>query len=260
VPADAQIDEATPLFKIDKIHHWFINMRTGTPSGFSANELGCHQDVNCHPWANEASAVCLIFFNGGGCSASILNTASSDWTPYMYTAAHCFSTQPAADSLETYWFYQSSACNAGAPGSLPTGINRADDATLLSTGGVADHTLVMIEGSIRRDLYWLGWDTGLPGNGTAVNAIHHPRSTYKRFSSSTVTSPNLSCTIPGIGAGIRGSFTLGLTEPGSSGSPMLDGNRRVRGALSCATSTCSGTNFFYYKNAMSGWISNHQRC
>jgi hypothetical protein len=248
VPRNVIIDEARPMFSIDKIHHWYINMSTGTPSAFQTNEIGCHRDVSCEPgWANPAAGVCRLYFNGGLCSASILNTFASDWTPYLYTAAHCFNTQATADALETYWFYQTASCNGAAP-AIPSGINRADDATLISTGGVADHTFVMIEGAIRRDLWWQGWDPNPVGNGTTAVGIHHPDGSYKRFSSSTVTSPNLSCNIAGIGAGIRGNWNVGVTEPGSSGSPMFDGAARVRGALSCATWSCAAgaTNYFYY--------------
>ncbi len=245
VPRGVTVDEAMPLFTIDKVHHWYINMRTGTPSAFQTNELGCHRDVTCETWPNEAAGVCLIYMNGGSCSATLLNTFAGDWTPYMYTAAHCFNNQAGADSLETYWFFQTTSCNGTVP-SLPTGINRADDATLLSTGTAADHTLVMIEGTIRRDLYWQGWDPNAYGNGNTNFGIHHPGGTYKRWSTGTTSATGVGCSIAGIGAGVTGIFSTGTSEPGSSGSPLFDDARRVRGALSCANGVCTAARRFYY--------------
>ena len=241
------IDLTKPLFKVDSLHHWYINMLTGTPwpQGATPEELGCHADVSCFPWANEARGVARLFFNGGLCTGQLLNTLAGDGTPYLFTARHCFSDQASADALETYWFYQTSTCNGPAP-ALPSGINRADDGTLLSVGTTSDYNLTMIEGAIRRDLWWQGWDSGAFGNGNVANNISHPDGSWKRFASGTTFATGVGCSIAGIGPGITGTWSTGTTEPGSSGSALYDVNRRVRGQLSCANGVCAGASARFY--------------
>ncbi|MFO0832451.1 MAG: trypsin-like peptidase domain-containing protein [Phycisphaerales bacterium] len=246
VPANVRVDRANPLLWIDKVQHLYRDPLTGE-AGPVSQELGCHIDVTCQAaWANDAVGVARMYFvDGGGfvCTGSMLNTFASDWTPYFLTAAHCLSTQAVADTLETYWRFQTTTCNAAAP-ALPPAVN---DATLLATGAPSDFTFLMIEGTIDRNLWWEGWDAGNFADGLAAYGIHHPGGTYKRWSQGTTSAPTNSCSVTGITSRVTGTWSSGTTEPGSSGSPLFDTNHRVRGTLSCANASCgAGDRRFHY--------------
>ncbi len=237
VPAHVQVNPANPMLWVDQVQHLYRDPLTGR-AGPVSEELGCHIDVTCQAgWANDALGVARMYFvDGGGfvCSGSLLNSLASDWTPYFLTAAHCFNTQAVADTLETYWRFQTTTCNAAAP-ALPAAVN---DATLLATGVPSDFTFLMIEGTIDRSLWWEGWDANVFGNGLQATGIHHPGGTYKRWSQGTTSTFANTCAVTGITSRVTGTFASGVTEGGSSGSPLFDSAHRVRGSLSCGNASC----------------------
>ena len=240
VPANVQVDRANPMLWVDSIQHVYRNPLTGE-AGPVSEELGCHVDVTCQAgWANDAVGVARMYFvNGGGfvCTGSLLNSFAGDSTPYFITAAHCLNTQPVADTLETYWRFQTNSCGAAAP-ALPTPVNNA---TLLATGTPSDFTFLMVEGTIERNLWWEGWDAGSFADGLTATGIHHPGGTYKRWSQGTTAAPVTTCNVSGITSRVTGTWSSGTTEPGSSGSPLFDTAHRVRGTLSCANASCGAT-------------------
>jgi hypothetical protein len=245
VPAGVFVDQTQPMFQVRQLSHDYLSMKTGLPTNQEQEVLGCHNDVNCFAWANEAAGVAHMRWPVGGgfvgfCTGSLLNAQNGDLTPYFITARHCLSTQTDATNLETYWFFQTASCNGAAPG-LPSGANRADNATLLSTGIPSDFCLLRIEGTIRRDLWWQGWDANGFADGQGCTGIHHPDGSWKRISFATTGPINSGCNIAGITSRVTGVWNSGTTEPGSSGSPLFDNARRVRGTLSCANGVCAST-------------------
>ena len=51
------------------------------------------------------------------CTGTLLNTTAGAVAPYFYSAAHCISTQEAASTLTTHWFYDRANCGSGTTGS-----------------------------------------------------------------------------------------------------------------------------------------------
>ena len=82
--------------------------------------LPCQQDVNCQGGAYDLQrrAVARTSYVSGSyirlCTGTLLNDKASSGTPYFLTANHCVSTQTAASSLETTWFYWSSSCGSAS--------------------------------------------------------------------------------------------------------------------------------------------------
>jgi lysyl endopeptidase len=121
------------------------------------------------------------------------------------------------------------------------------------------------------NLFWAGWDhtpyssTGGPGNGdfacapdSLCAAIHHPNTDEKRITFSadnTTTTSYNSATVPGDGTHVHAfwdpmpvfppnpstSIPAGVTEPGSSGSPLYNAQHRYIGQLHGGPSTCGAT-------------------
>ena len=208
------------------------------------NAAPCHLDVSCYAdWAGAATAVAHIVFERNGsfvCSGSLLNDRDeSSSIPYFLTAAHCIDTDAAARSVIAYWRYQTETCDAmnwPARGSVP----RTAGAALLAVmdGGLCgeegicpwqggDAALLRLAGDPPRGAWFLGWDPNPQSVGTSVTGIHHPRGSFKRISFGRITDSYHSYHVV--------SWSQGLTEGGSSGSPLFkgfEGSGMVTGLLS----------------------------
>ncbi|WP_226858628.1 trypsin-like serine peptidase [Diaphorobacter aerolatus] len=87
-----------------------------------ASSGSCNIDVMCQPdYLNQGRAVASMEYvsdrKGYYCTGTLINDAKSSGTPYFLTANHCISTQAAASTLVTAWFYTSTACNSGTSSS-----------------------------------------------------------------------------------------------------------------------------------------------
>ena len=240
-------------FTIDKIGHMYRNPRNGQIGFSSETELPCHLDQNCYPnWTTVGDSVGRMafartdgFFN---CSGSMLNNPSGDLAPFFLTALHCMRDQSVAlNSLEVYWFYESNGCNGSVPalGSVPRSVRAS---YLLSTQA-NDMSLIMVEGVVPRNLWWNGvsWQ-GSIAEDTFVNGISHPGGAFKRIAFGDIWDEFDSCGATGLTQGNEIDWNSGLTEGGSSGSPLYLLNGAVVGVLSCDTSRsdgCSSDDAYY---------------
>jgi hypothetical protein len=242
----------------------------GTISAASYNKSGsCNLDVECldagDSWRNQVQSVGVISTGGSTfCSGSLVNDTSNDHKMFFMTANHCGINSGNAASLVVYWNYQNSFCRT--PGSAQSG--QAGDGTLTQfhTGSFfraanspSDFTLVELDDPPvpAYNHYWAGWDrttgdftctTGAPCAG-----IHHPNTDEKRITyvtTNTATTSYNNPASPGDGTHIwahwatdpPGPFTVpGVTEPGSSGSPLYNADHRYIGQLHGGPSACGAT-------------------
>jgi lysyl endopeptidase len=195
-------------------------------------EVPCNININCPvgaPWVNEKRAATRITFNQGAgsylCSGALINNTQNDRTPYYLTAEHCAPDNH--NSMVFYFNYESEYC-IGTTGSLGQTISGA---SFRSANFMTDFRLVMLNNTppSSYNAFFLGWDrTGnLPQNATS---IHHPGGAVKKISKDTTTV----ATSNGFGGRLPNGFwrviwDVGMTEGGSSGSPLLDQNNRVVG-------------------------------
>jgi len=71
------------------------------------------------------NAVARIIFTRDGssyaCSGTLVaDTDTASVVPYFLTANHCISTQTSASTMQSYWFYRSSACGSDTRGAFRT--------------------------------------------------------------------------------------------------------------------------------------------
>ncbi len=206
----------------------------GTRSGAGPCEL----DATCFPaWANVGDAVGRLFFVDGGsgfvCTGVLLNAQNDDRTPYLLTANHCIPNNTVAATLDAAWFFESAVCNGPAPsvGSVP----HSTGATFIagrSRAALSDFTLLMINGALPGGLFWAGWTNGNPPAGSSATAIHHPSGSYRRIAFGT-TRANCTANFHCVRWG------SGITEPGSSGSPLYNASQQVIGQLWGGSSSCA---------------------
>jgi hypothetical protein len=250
----------------------------------------CQIDVACSPenngWSDQIDAVVhFVFPDGGGyyvCSGSVINNTDQDCKPYILTAWHCgeHSANQNLSNYTWYWNYQKTSCQPNSNSSNPSKGNQTmTNGTVRSTSGSgtlnnppsttnyqvagSDFTLIELGSNIPSsyNAFYAGWDKGTSLKSSGVS-IHHPAGSAKKIS--TYTS-NLSSDTYNGGAfnahwEVYWSSTsngFGVTEGGSSGSPIFDQNKRIVGQLSGGNSYCgSNPDSDLYGKFSSNWTSN----
>jgi lysyl endopeptidase len=242
----------------------------GTVPGVAYEKSGsCEMDTEClastDSWRQQARSVGVISTGGSRfCSGSLVNDTAGDRKMYFMTANHCGITSANAGSLVVYWNYRNSFCRT--PGSAQSGAAGDGTLTQFHTGSTfraanatSDFTLVELVGApvASYQHFWAGWDRST-GNfacsaSTPCATIHHPNTDEKRITYSTTTTATTSysgTTSPGNGSHLwvhwatdpPGPFTVpGVTEPGSSGSPLYSQAGRYIGQLHGGPSSCGAT-------------------
>ena len=229
----------------------------------------CNLDVEClaagDTWRDEMRAVGVISTGGSTfCTGSLINNTANDHKMYFITANHCSITSSNAASLVVYWNYQNSFCRT--PGSAASGAAGDGTLTQFHTGSffraasaASDFTLVELDDPpvTAYNHFWEGWDRSTGNQVCSASSpcasIHHPSTDEKRITYviTDMTSTSYSgTTSPGDGTHLwakwatdpPGPFTVpGVTEPGSSGSPLFSAAGRYVGQLHGGPSSCGAT-------------------
>jgi hypothetical protein len=122
-------------------------------------------------------------------------------------------------------------------------------ATVVANNSLADFALLQLtedpKNLISFTPFYLGWDRS--GNsGTGGVGIHHPAGDVKKISAYTITPQStqyLSNTVNATKDHWRVTWSSGTTERLSSGSPLINGERRIIGQLHGGSSACTAYMF-----------------
>ncbi len=225
---EAQVPPASDLkslsFTVSAVSHLYA-----LPLSLGILKEGtCHNDVTCYPdYAQQASGVARMAYVANGntyvCSGCLIaSSVSGNSGNYFLTANHCVGNQTLASTIELFWFYQTSTCNGTPPAlsSVPTTSGGAD---LLATSGVNDFTLLRLRQVPPAGTFHLSWSTAAPSSSETLACIHHPTGSYKRISFGNLVGSD-----PDFW-GVQ--WNSGVTEDGSSGSPLLNGSHQIIGQL-----------------------------
>ncbi len=203
----------------------------------------CNVNVNCPqgaPWTQERNGVVMLVSGSNGfCSGSLVNNTLNDGKPYVLTANHCFSN-PASWIFRFQW--QGAGCNN--PANSPS-FQSLSGAVLRSRATPSDFCLVEITGGLQGGTvpalytpYFSGWDNSGNIPSSAVG-IHHPAGDIKKisFENNPLISTTFGTCPPNSHWGVT-YWDEGVTEGGSSGSPLFDQNHRIVGQLHGGASAC----------------------
>ncbi|MFM1853084.1 MAG: hypothetical protein RL164_402 [Bacteroidota bacterium] len=243
---------------------------TGFDSTEKINESDpCEVNVNCSPvgdaWQDEKRGVARIYVvegnQAGWCSGSLVNNTAQDCKPYFLTALHCGVTSTAANmnQWKFYFRYEAPTCvNPTSSGTLGShvvsgclriadandgGGNSGSDFLLVKLGNVNNEATVINNlKSTNINAYWNGWNANNVATTGGVS-LHHPAGDIKKistFTGNTVSTQWGSAT----GSHWRVVWTAnsnghGVTEGGSSGSPLFDNNSNIIGTLTGGASYCT---------------------
>ncbi|RMF76585.1 MAG: hypothetical protein D6738_01095 [Acidobacteria bacterium] len=256
IPADAlRAAAGSSRFGFDIGEIGFLGERWAGLFGDQAgqNDAGCPANASC---VENASCVSIpsaiqpaqdavgrmLYSSGGGqflCSGGLLNdTDTSTTIPYFLTANHCISTQSEASSLEVYFQY-TAPCGGPCQSPGANGEPRVLGSTLLSSSSSSDYTLLQLDQPAPAGSTLLGWTTSAVAfaNGTPLYRISHPKGQPQAYSEHVVDTSKGTCASWPRGDWIYSRDTLGATEGGSSGSPVLNASGQVVGQLSGACGT-----------------------
>jgi len=238
----------------------YVSFTFDNTDGFG-DSGSCMVNINCSPegnnWQDEKRGVARILYKEGSswywCTGSLVNNTLENGVPYFLTAEHCGGTASASDRNQWlfYFNYESSGCSN--PGSEP-GYNSLTGASLKARGpisGGSDFQLVQLNSTppAYYGVYYNGWDRSGSSSSSGVN-IHHPSGDIKKISTYTTTLTSATWN----GSGSVGAYNAhwitsmssttnghGVSEGGSSGSPLFNSSGRVLGTLTGGNSSCSYT-------------------
>lgn len=216
----------------------------------------CEVNVKCpegYGKENQRDAVLRLLIKSGNsgiwCTGSLINNTRQDKIPYVLTADHCgkYSTDEEMLLWRFYFNYQSNDCNIPEEEpQLKSMLGCKMRAASNNTGELgSDFFLVELTNEIppTYNPYFIGWNRDGLGSDFGFT-IHHPSGDIKKIStySEPLTSASYST---GITLGywrvswIETQSGHGVTEGGSSGSPIFDEEGHLIGTLTGGQASCS---------------------
>jgi hypothetical protein len=220
----------------------------------------CEVPVNCPEGAKykkQKNGVARILLHEGSslywCTGSLINDTRNDGTPYFLTANHCGDGSSTADygKWVFYFNYESTGCSR--PAKEPA-IHSLSGAKLLASANYnsgSDFKLLLLNNKVPYAYkpYFNGWNNSGNISDSGV-VIHHPEGDIKMISTyktplrpvayyGTVTDPNADFWEVHWAATISGH---GVTEGGSSGSPLFNSKGLIVGTLTGGDAACSTPN------------------
>jgi hypothetical protein len=218
----------------------------------------CEVNINCPEgdnWQDQKKGVVHVqitvmpyLYYG---SASLINNTAQDLDPLILSAYHVFegATVANVNASKYYFDYEYVNCS-GAPAATPKIKTGATILVNIPTSGGSDGTLLRLNSPIDPSwgVFYNGWDRRNVAATSGVS-IHHPDGDRKKISTFTT---DLVSTNVNLGGGVitasnsgwrviwRPTVTNhGVTEGGSSGSPIFNQNGLIVGTLTGGSSECT---------------------
>lgn len=211
--------------------------------------MACLVDVNCAqgaPYQDIKRAAIWMVRSGVGCSGSILNNTAEDGTPYMMTAEHCGDMTNGVFVFD----FERTGCATGSSSQAKT----LSGSTQLAVSPYYDAQLYRLNQSIPASYrpFYAGWTLTTNPRQPLVG-ISHPSGLPKKIQIDRQDPFD-------FGTRWNVDFNVGAIQPGSSGSPLFNREKRVIGTASTGGGGCSsGANYgrfdqFYLTQGLATWL------
>ncbi len=235
----------------------------------------CEIPVNCpegNNYKNQKKGVARILLKEGSswywCTGSLINDTKNDGKAYFLTANHCGKHSTSSEYSQWIFYFNYESPDCSRPTTEPVHQSVSGSQLLASainnTDSGSDFKLLMLDTiPLSYKPFFNGWDR--TGNGSSHGVvIHHPEGDIKMISTYNT---------PLIASGYYGSSNpnglywtvhyastengLGVTEGGSSGSPLFSSEGLIVGTLTGGDAACSNqTAPDYYGRFSKDWKSN----
>lgn len=235
------------ILQIGKVVHGYRSQAQFSADKGLNDSGNCNHDVDCPIGEfedlknhNKKGVVLLLSGSSGFCSGSLINNTSNNGVPYILTANHCFSN-PANWSFRFNWISPDPVCATTQNSTNGPTTQTMSGATLRSRITPSDFCLVEINNPIPGgwDVVWNGWNRSddIPDK---TWGIHHPAGDIMKVCVDDNAPGKL--TQNGNQPVWRiFNWELGVTEGGSSGSPLFDPQGKIVGQLWRGSAACAGT-------------------
>jgi hypothetical protein len=240
---------ALPVCVVSEISYVYRDLPDFVDNRGSADD--CEVNINCpegENWQNQKRGVARIYVKHSGgyywCTGSLVNNTLNNHEPYFLTADHCGPDVTPADLSEWvfYFNFEAPACENPTVTPTPNSLNGAVKLANANTNG-SDFLLLQFDNEVPEyyEPYFNGWNIADQASLNGVG-IHHPAGDIKKISTYSVPLESSQW------SGTTGTHWLvywsqtangwGVTEGGSSGSPLFDNAGRLIGTLTGGMSSC----------------------
>lgn len=239
------------ILDINELGYMYRGYELSTRGGEYNTSQSCEVDAVCseaNNWRPEQSSVAKILVKSGSdygfCTGSLVNNTEDDCFPYFLTADHCGEGASFEDVLQWvfYFKYERTNCNLSTESepsyiSMSGGQKKANAAN--NAGSKSDFFLLQLNSYVPSTIgaYFNGWKTTNVASTSGV-CIHHPAGDVKKISTYTSTITNYYTTHWSVGWAST-THGFGVTEGGSSGSPLFNSEGLVIGTLTGGLSACT---------------------
>lgn len=213
-------------------------------------EGDCHFDVVCSEgddWRQQIRSVVAINILGNWgsymCTGALINNTRQDRTPYVLSAYHCQDLED--DELRGftfYFLYETRTCGGSrnSPTLISKSITGADIRAKYSYSSGSDMLLLQLRDTVPFSYkpFFAGWDRNAVSNPAPGACIHHPGGDVKKISIPKRINVDYYYSKFYEVHWYTGSENKGVTEQGSSGSPLFNADKRIIGQLWAGTSYC----------------------
>ncbi len=248
-------------FMISGITHYYRDAREIRQfnKNFGSSD-NCQVNANCSEgtnWDRQKRGVAriILFIGNGGylCSGSLINNVNQDQRAFFLSAYHCGQGASAADYNQWifYFNYESDGCsNPGSEPNSNTIVGCTMRANSDDNGGDNGSDFLLLEFNspipLSYNPYYNGWDRRDVASLSGVS-IHHPSGDIKKIStySTSLNSDTWGGNEPNSHWRVVWQSTTnghGVTEGGSSGSPIFNSAGLIVGDLTGGASFCNRTN------------------
>lgn len=233
--------------RITQITHAYRNIMGKDAERGLGDSGSCNNNVICpegDDWRDEIASVAMITVGGSGiCTGTLINNCANDGTPYFLTANHCTSNGSSNVGNWVFRFkWESPTCTPTTNGPINKTVSGSQ---LLVNSTGTDVALLQLNTPPPNDynVYYAGWNATGDFPEEQIS-IHHPRGDIKKITFDN--DPAIHGTMSGAQCWRILNWDDGTTEPGSSGSCLLDQDGLIIGQLFGGSASCGNNVDDYY--------------
>ncbi len=257
------------VIHLNRVDHAYDSqgLRGDAPENFGES-LNCNINVNCalgNNWQSEKRGVArilMVFSNGTGwCTGTLIANTANNFEPYFLTAHHCqlIGNNPDFSVWRFDFDYEGAGCSNPGIEPQPRSVLGCTQVSYRLQTDFMLLKLNPIPGNY--NVYFNGWTRDSVTLPPSATHIHHPSGDIKKISldeQALVIHPNSLNWGTGFGttppnSHWKSTFDQGTYQPGSSGGPLFDPQKRIIGQLHGGSPINNCVSTSYYGRFNQSW-------